>query len=79
MSILGNWITDGSGQPFYARTTIELPKPVRAATAKVCGLGQFVFSVNGSKVGDHELDPGWTDYRKAIQFVTFDLTDVLRV
>ena len=79
MSILGNWITDGSGQPFYARTTIELPKPVRAATAKVCGLGQFVFSVNGSKVGDHELDPGWTDYRKAIQYVTFDLTDVLRV
>ena len=79
MSILGIWITDGSGQPFYARTTIELPKPVRAATAKVCGLGQFVFSVNGSKVGDHELDPGWTDYRKAIQYVTFDLTDVLRV
>lgn len=79
MSILGYWITDGSGQPFYARTTIELTKPVRAATAKVCGLGQFVFSVNGSKVGDHELDPGWTDYRKAIQYVTFDLTDVLRV
>ena len=79
MSILGNWITDGSGQPFYARTTIELPKSVQAATAKVCGLGQFVFSVNGSKVGDHELDPGWTDYRKAIQYVTFELTDVLRV
>jgi len=79
MSILGNWITDGSGQPFYARTTIELPKPVRAATAKVCGLGQFVFSVNGSKVGDHELDPGWTDYRKAIQYVAFDLTELLHV
>ena len=30
-------------------------------------------------MGDHELDPGWTDYRKAIQYVTFDLTDVLRV
>ena len=79
MHSLGNWITDGSGKPFYVRKTIELPKPVQTATAKVCGLGQFVFSVNGSKVGDHELDPGWTDYRKAIQYVTFDLTDLLHV
>lgn len=79
MHSLGNWITDGSGKPFYVRKTIELPKPVQTATAKVCGLGQFVFSVNGSKVGDHELDPGWTDYRKAIQYVAFDLTDLLHV
>ena len=77
MHTLGNWITDGSGQPFYVRKTIELSKPIQAAAAKVCGLGQFVFSVNGHRIGNHELDPGWTDYRKAIQYVTFDLTDAL--
>lgn len=77
MNTLGNWITDGSGQPFYTRTTIELSKPVQTATAQVCGLGQFVFSVNGQKVGDHELDPGWTDYRKVSEYVTFDVTELL--
>jgi len=33
--------------------------------------------MNGKKVGDHELDPGWTNYRKLIQYVTFDVTDYL--
>ena len=77
MNTLRNWITDGSGQPFYTRTTIELSGPVRKAAAQICGLGQFVFSVNGQKVGDHELDPGWTDYRKVIEYVTFDVTKLL--
>ncbi|MBR7016114.1 MAG: family 78 glycoside hydrolase catalytic domain [Lachnospiraceae bacterium] len=77
MNILGNWITDGSGHPFYTRKNIMLRGPVQNASAKVCGLGQFVFSVNGHKAGDHELDPGWTDYRKVIEYVTFDVTDLL--
>ncbi len=77
MNILGNWITDGSGHPFYTRKNIMLRGPVQNASAKVCGLGQFVFSVNGHKAGNHELDPGWTDYRKVIEYVTFDVTDLL--
>lgn len=43
-----------------------------------CGLGQFVFYLNGIKVGDHELDPGWTDYRKYIEYVHFDVSDLLK-
>lgn len=72
------WITDGSGQPFYTRKTVELAKAIRKATAKVCGLGQFVFYVNGEKIADHELDPGWTDYRKVIEYVTFDITSYMK-
>ncbi len=72
------WITDGSGQPFYTRKTVELTKEIRKATAKVCGLGQFVFYVNGEKIADHELDPGWTDYRKVIEYVTFDITSYMK-
>ena len=52
---------------------------VKRASAKVCGLGQFHFYINGKKVGDHELDPAWTDYRKLIYYVTFDVTDMLRI
>ncbi len=78
MRELGNWITAGTEGPFLARREFAVEKPVARATAKVCGLGQFVFWVNGQKVGDHELDPGWTDYRKYIEYVTFDVTALLR-
>ncbi len=72
------WITDGTGKPFYARKKIQLTKEIRKAKAAVCGLGQFVFHINGQKVGDHELDPGWTNYKKRIQYVTFDIIDYLK-
>lgn len=77
MENLGAWITNGTAAPFYVRKTFTLSKPIQRATAKVCGLGQFILHANGAKVGDHELDPGWTDYRKLIQYVTFDLTALL--
>ena len=72
------WITDGTGKPFYARKEIYLTKEICKARAVVCGLGQFIFHINGQKVGDHELDPGWTNYKKRIQYVTFDVTDYLK-
>ncbi len=72
------WITDGTGKPFYARKKFSIDKEVTSAVAKVCGLGQFIFHMNGQKVGDHELDPAWTDYDKVVQYVTFDVTDLLQ-
>lgn len=72
------WITDGTGKPFYARKVICIEKNIKKAEASVCGLGQFVFHVNGEKIGDHELDPGWTNYKKRIQYVMFDITENLK-
>ncbi len=73
------WITNGTRDPFYVRKKFMLGKAVKTASAKVCGLGQFHFYLNGQKVSDHELDPGWTDYRKYIQYVLFDVTEYLHV
>lgn len=78
MTLQAKWITNGTKAPFYVRRRFTLHKPVKSASAKVCGLGQFHFYVNGRKVSDHELDPGWTDYRKYIQYVVFDVTEYLR-
>lgn len=72
------WITDETGKPFYARKVICINEKIKKAEASVCGLGQFVFHVNGEKIGDHELDPGWTNYKKRIQYVTFDITENLK-
>ncbi|WP_262915362.1 family 78 glycoside hydrolase catalytic domain [Niabella ginsengisoli] len=35
-------------------------------------------SINGAKTGDHFFDPGWTQYSKHAQYVTFDITSQLR-
>lgn len=76
--IFQKWITNGTAAPFYARKQFSVSREIKRAEARVCGLGQFVFWLNGQKVGDHELDPGWTNYRKLIQYVTFDVTGYLR-
>lgn len=74
---LGFWITNGTAKPFYARKEFRLERLPLRARAYATGLGQFVLRVNGHKAGDHELDPGWTDYRKYIQYLSFDLLPYL--
>lgn len=76
------WIYWAEGQevavcPMFRRE-FSLGKRVKRATAYVCGLGHFELSLNGHKVGDHELDPGWTDYKDTCLYVTFDVTDSLQ-
>lgn len=56
------------------RKTFSVTKKIKLATAFICGLGQFEMSINGKKVGDHFLDPGWTKYSKQAQYVSFDVT-----
>ena len=73
-----HWISNGTAKPFYVRKKAQLRSDIRSAAAKVTGLGQFTFYVNAQKAGDHELDPGWTDYRRMIQYVSFDITALLK-
>jgi alpha-L-rhamnosidase len=60
------------------RKAFAIAKPVKKATAFICGLGHFEMSINGSKIADHFLDPGWTNYSKQALYVTFDITDKLK-
>ena len=43
--------------------------------AVACGI--YELSLNGSRVGDFVLAPGHTDYRKRVQYQTYDVTDLL--
>ena len=44
------------------------------ALVHVCGLGQYELSVNGTKIGDALLSPGWTDYHQTVLYDTYDIT-----
>lgn len=60
------------------RKTFTISKPIKKATMYICGLGHFELSVNGTKTGDHFLDPGWTDYDDQALYVPFDITSQVK-
>ncbi len=84
------WIGDGRqpfsrDEDFYGddpmplfRKNIQVRKALKSARLYVSGLGYAETYLNGKKVSDHRLDPGWTTYKKKVLYVTHDLTPFLR-
>jgi len=60
------------------RKTFALDKPVRRATASVCGLGFYELYLNGSKAGDRVLAPANTSYSQRLLFDTLDVTSLVK-
>ncbi|MDD5140166.1 MAG: family 78 glycoside hydrolase catalytic domain [Verrucomicrobiales bacterium] len=56
------------------RKTFTVTQPVKRATVYVTGLGFYEFHLNGGKVGDHEMDPGFTRYDRRVLYATHDVT-----
>ncbi|MFD2287676.1 Bacterial alpha-L-rhamnosidase [Pedobacter petrophilus] len=60
------------------RKEFRVAKPIKNATIFISGLGHFELSLNGAKVGDDFLAPGWTKYDKEALYVTYDITNQLK-
>jgi alpha-L-rhamnosidase len=58
----------------HLRKTFELAKPVRRARVYATARGLYDLYLNGARVGDDYFRPGWTDYRKRIQYQVYDVT-----
>jgi len=65
--------------PLQLRRAFTLDRLPTRARLTLTARGVALAYVNGVRVGDDELLPGWTDYRTRIQYRTFDVTDLLRV
>jgi alpha-L-rhamnosidase len=84
------WMNDGKPNPasdegFFTddaaplfRREFALAAPVSRARLYITGLGYYEASLNGTRVGDHVLDPGWTTYGKRVFYSTYDVTRELR-
>lgn len=59
------------------RKEFEVGKKVKEATLYITGLGQYEASINGKKVGNSFLSPGWTNYDKTILYNIYDVTSLL--
>ncbi|PRY35636.1 family 78 glycoside hydrolase catalytic domain [Umezawaea tangerina] len=56
------------------RKGFTVGKPVASARLSTTALGLQETRLNGAKVGDDVLAPGWTDYRKRLQYKEYDVT-----
>ncbi|RXZ83165.1 hydrolase [Paenibacillaceae bacterium] len=80
----GQWIggapvqTDSEAAAPLLRTTVQVDKTVASARAYICGLGYYELTINGAKIGNNVLDPGFTNYDQRVFYVTHDITSDLR-
>ena len=71
-----NWIRPaksyGGVCPAF-RKTFFCPENVVSAALRITAMGVYEASLNGSRVGDFILAPGWTVYQKRLQVQQYEL------
>ncbi|MDE6528471.1 MAG: alpha-L-rhamnosidase N-terminal domain-containing protein, partial [Muribaculaceae bacterium] len=76
------WISDGKDKEFepapMLRKEFEIKKLPAAARAYVSAAGYYDLWINGERVGDSRMDPGYTHYDKRNLYATHDVTPLLR-
>jgi alpha-L-rhamnosidase len=75
------WIArsaDNPGRSAYMRNDFELPeKNIEKARVYVTGLGNYVLFLNGERVGEDLLTPGWTHYPERLEYQVYDVKELL--
>ncbi len=60
------------------RRNFSVAKTVRRARIYSTALGTYQLYLNGQRVGNDILAPGWTDYRKRIVYQVYDVTSQVK-
>ena len=78
-----NWIVPGFVEdsinrpsPLF-RKEFKAAKKIRSAIAYITSHGMYEGYINGERIGDYYLTPGWTSYNKRLQYQTYDVTNLL--
>lgn len=78
------WITPG-----YKEDSVKQPSPlfrkefnsakkISSATAFITSHGLYEAKINGQRIGDAYLTPGWTSYNKRLQYQVYDVTSLVK-
>ncbi|MBN1878397.1 MAG: family 78 glycoside hydrolase catalytic domain [Anaerolineae bacterium] len=62
----------------YLRRAFTVKQPIARATLYATAKGVYIPSLNGQRIGNAELAPGWTDYKRRLQVQTYDVTTALQ-
>jgi alpha-L-rhamnosidase len=78
------WITPGFKEDSVMRPSplfrkeFTVSKKVASATAFITAHGLYHAEINGEKIGNGYLTPGWTSYNKRLQYQAYDVTGMLQ-
>ena len=76
------WDTTSYGtrlfRPQYLRNEFKVKSKIKKARLYITAKGVFQAHINGKKIGNDVLTPGWTPYRKRIETLTYDVTEALK-
>lgn len=56
------------------RRNFTVDSPVKSARLYATALGMYEIFLNGKRIGDQVMAPGWTDYRERVVYQTYDVT-----
>lgn len=68
---------DQPRRPFRLRKQINTSADVKQARLYITSHGIHEAYINGERVGQDLLAPGWTDYRYTLRYSTHDVTDLI--
>jgi alpha-L-rhamnosidase len=77
------WISPGFTEDSVDRPAVIfrkeflIGKKIASATAFITAHGMYEAQINGKRVGDAYLAPGWTSYNKRLQYQVYDVTALL--
>ncbi|MFY0688572.1 MAG: family 78 glycoside hydrolase catalytic domain [Cyclobacteriaceae bacterium] len=76
------WITPGFEEdtlnrpsPIFRKDFSLAQKDITKATAYITAHGVYEARLNGQRVGEYFMAPGWTSYNKRLQYQTYDVTE----
>jgi len=78
------WIESGlendqvAGPAPMLRKEFELKKAIKSARAFVTAHGLYEAQINGHRVGNAYLTPGWTSYKTRLQYQVYDITALVK-
>lgn len=70
------WIRADIACPLFEKE-IKLKHGVKSAVLQITARGIYECLINGVRVGDFVLAPGWTDYNDHIQYQEYEVADML--
>ena len=73
---LSDWRRESRPAPFFRRV-FSWSSSGKSASISICGIGYYELYLNGRKIGDHVLDPVFTNYDKRVRYVVYDVTEYL--
>jgi alpha-L-rhamnosidase len=69
----------GLGAPApVLHAVLDVPGGVVTARLYATAHGLYAATLNGHRVGDQVLAPGWTSYARRLRYQTYDVTDLVR-